>query len=83
MYSLEDGRAHEVWRNIGVPVTILQTGQEMASFVNWLKYVNPVYKSGICYKAKIQMLAGYTWKKTNQGLPLQLVEEQYVQSLYS
>ncbi|KAH9731720.1 glycos transf 1 domain-containing protein [Citrus sinensis] len=38
VYSLEDGRAHEVWRNIGVPVAILQTGREKASFVNWLNY---------------------------------------------
>lgn len=51
VYSLEDGRAHEVWRNIGVPVTILQTGQEMASFVNWLNYdgilVNSLEAKGV------------------------------------
>lgn len=38
VYSLEDGPAYEVWKNIGVPITIVQSSHKMGNFVNWLKY---------------------------------------------
>ncbi|XP_031278478.1 uncharacterized protein LOC116136938 isoform X1 [Pistacia vera] len=38
VYSLADGPAYEVWKNTGVPVTIIQTRDKMEYFVNWLNY---------------------------------------------
>ncbi|GLU00759.1 hypothetical protein SLE2022_181040 [Rubroshorea leprosula] len=38
VYSLEDGPVHNIWQNIGVPVTILQAGPKMEIVVDWLNY---------------------------------------------
>ncbi|KAJ0110732.1 hypothetical protein Patl1_00530 [Pistacia atlantica] len=51
VYSLADGPAYGVWKNTGVPVTIIQTRDKMEYFVNWLNYdgilVNSLEAKGI------------------------------------
>ncbi|XP_059636106.1 uncharacterized protein LOC132278330 [Cornus florida] len=51
VYSLEDGPVHAVWRNIGVPVKIMETGGKMEIIVDWQNYdgilVNSLEASGI------------------------------------
>lgn len=37
-YSLEDGPVHDVWRRIGIPVTIIQTCEKTEIVVDWLNY---------------------------------------------
>lgn len=38
VYSLEDGPVHAVWRNMGVPVNILGSSENMKIVVDWLNY---------------------------------------------
>ncbi|XP_010261435.1 PREDICTED: uncharacterized protein LOC104600272 [Nelumbo nucifera] len=38
VYSLEDGPAHVVWRNIGLPATILRTINKQEIVIDWLNY---------------------------------------------
>lgn len=38
VYSLEDGPVHDVWRSLGVPVTIIQTYNQSELNIDWLKY---------------------------------------------
>ncbi|KAF8413260.1 hypothetical protein HHK36_001236 [Tetracentron sinense] len=51
VYSLEDGPVHAVWRNIGVPVTIIQTNNKAVIAVDWLNYdgilVNSLEAKGV------------------------------------
>lgn len=35
---MEDGPVHDVWRNMGVPVTLIQSAHNEEIFVDWLKY---------------------------------------------
>lgn len=42
VFSLEDGPVREIWRKIGIPVTIIQTCVKTPIFVDWLKYVTYV-----------------------------------------
>lgn len=39
VHSTEDGPAHSVWRNLGVPVNIIQSTEKREIVVDWLKYV--------------------------------------------
>lgn len=43
VYSLQGGPANDVWRQMGVPVTLIQTCDETDVMVDWLKYVNVTY----------------------------------------
>ncbi|KAF3439932.1 hypothetical protein FNV43_RR18210 [Rhamnella rubrinervis] len=51
VYSLEDGPVHNVWRYLGVPVSIVQTCDEADITVDWLNYdgilVNSLEAKGI------------------------------------
>ncbi|GAV75395.1 Glycos_transf_1 domain-containing protein [Cephalotus follicularis] len=51
IYSFEDGPVHEVWKNMGIPVTIVQTSHKMEIVVDWLNYdgiiVNSLEATGI------------------------------------
>ncbi|KAG2725429.1 hypothetical protein I3760_01G065500 [Carya illinoinensis] len=38
VFSLEDGPVREIWRKIGIPITIIQTCVNTPSFVDWLNY---------------------------------------------
>ncbi|KAJ9188273.1 hypothetical protein P3X46_003644 [Hevea brasiliensis] len=38
VFSLEDGPAHDIWKSIGVPVTIFQSNHRMEIAVDWLIY---------------------------------------------
>ncbi|OAY62221.1 uncharacterized protein LOC110614988 isoform X2 [Manihot esculenta] len=38
VFSIEDGPAHEIWKSIGVPVTIFQSKHRMEIAVDWLMY---------------------------------------------
>lgn len=38
VYSIEDGPVHDVWRNMGIPVTLIQSAHNEENFVDWLKY---------------------------------------------
>lgn len=42
VFSLEDGPVLAVWKNIGVPVTLIKTHEEEDLFVDWLKYARHV-----------------------------------------
>lgn len=42
VFSLEDGPVLAVWKNIGVPVTLIKTREEEDLFVDWLKYARHV-----------------------------------------
>ncbi|KAF8379630.1 hypothetical protein HHK36_029072 [Tetracentron sinense] len=44
IYSLEDGPVHAVWRNMGVPITIIQTNTAEIA-VDWLNLVQEPFKS--------------------------------------
>lgn len=39
VYSLEDGPVHDIWRGLGVPVSIIQNTDQPDLNVDWLKYV--------------------------------------------
>lgn len=43
VYSLEDGPVHDVWGNLGVPVSIVQTCDEADVIIDWLKYACDAY----------------------------------------
>ncbi|XP_068330544.1 uncharacterized protein [Pyrus communis] len=51
VYSIEDGPVHDVWRGLGVPVTIIQTSDQPELNVDWLNYngilVNSLEAKGI------------------------------------
>ncbi|CAL9007370.1 unnamed protein product [Prunus brigantina] len=51
VYSLEDGPVHDVWRRLGVPVTIIQTYNQSELNIDWLNYdgilVNSIEAKGI------------------------------------
>lgn len=38
VFSLEDGPGHNVWSNLGVPITIFRTCDKRNNTVDWLKY---------------------------------------------
>ncbi|GLT59006.1 hypothetical protein SLA2020_318550 [Shorea laevis] len=38
VYSLEDGPVHDVWRKIGIPVTVIQPCDKTEIVVDWLSY---------------------------------------------
>ncbi|KAF5464390.1 hypothetical protein F2P56_014467 [Juglans regia] len=38
VFSLEDGPVREIWRKIGIPITIIQTCVKMPIVVDWLNY---------------------------------------------
>lgn len=40
VYSLEDGPVHDVWRTVGIPVTVIQAFDKTGIVVDWLKYVS-------------------------------------------
>lgn len=45
VYSLQSGPVSDVWRRMGVPVTLIQTCDETEVMVDWLKYVDATYLS--------------------------------------
>ncbi|KAJ7951241.1 glycosyl transferase family 1 protein [Quillaja saponaria] len=51
VYSLEDGPVHGVWKNLGVPVAIIQTCEKSENRVDWLNYdgifVNSLEAKGV------------------------------------
>ncbi|KAF3971901.1 hypothetical protein CMV_004545 [Castanea mollissima] len=38
VYSLEDGPVHDVWRTVGIPVTVIQAFDKTGIVVDWLNY---------------------------------------------
>lgn len=54
VYSMEDGPVHDVWRNMGVPVTLIQSAHNEEVFVDWLNYdgilVNSLEVRGIIFR---------------------------------
>lgn len=40
VFSLKDGQGRNMWRNLRVPITIIQTCHKPDHTVDWLKYVN-------------------------------------------
>ncbi|XP_057980829.1 uncharacterized protein LOC131166364 [Malania oleifera] len=54
VYSLEDGPVHAVWRNMGIPVTVIQTIENGNATVDWLSYdgilVNSLEARGVCFR---------------------------------
>ncbi|PWA81348.1 glycosyl transferase, family 1 [Artemisia annua] len=38
VYSLEDGPVHAVWKNIGVPVSIVEASNDTKIIIDWLNY---------------------------------------------
>ncbi|XP_076934702.1 uncharacterized protein LOC143601086 [Bidens hawaiensis] len=38
VYSLEDGPVHDVWKNIGVPVNIVEPNNDTKIIIDWLNY---------------------------------------------
>lgn len=38
VFSLEDGPGHNVWRKLGVPISIVRTCDKRNNTVDWLKY---------------------------------------------
>lgn len=38
VHSLEGGPVREIWRKVGIPVTIIQTCDKTEIVVDWLKY---------------------------------------------
>ncbi|MFS8027277.1 putative glycosyl transferase, family 1 [Helianthus anomalus] len=38
VYSLEDGPVHAVWKNIGVPVNIVEANNDTKIIIDWLNY---------------------------------------------
>lgn len=43
VHSIEDGPANSVWRNLGVPVNIIQLTEKREIVLDWLKYVFQVH----------------------------------------